>query len=321
MAWQNRYGHKSRSHRALLDAKSDASARYEFDRWFFDFFKDRSEDAKAFEDFRKLAGNRYDILAYLFFLKDWKSFMPIAPTTFDKAMKIFEIDLVTSGHCSWQNYSAYNESLIAVQESLREVAGVRDVRLIDAHSFCWMLIRLPLPPAPLMPAISVPNPIHNLSAIELQPLSVIESTEFDEVDEEKFMKLEAERRRLGRLAEDIALRSERMRLSEAGHPDPEAAAKSVSNQPGRGYDILSCEIDGTPRHIEVKAARQSGQQFSFFLTRYEWERSRKIPNYYFYLVVKVRTLKPSVRVIGAEQVLRDYLVPASFLTSFSGKAE
>src|SRR6266852_2647633 len=74
VAWQNRYGHKSRSHRALLDAKSDASARYEFDRWFFGFFKDRYEDAQAFEDFRKLAGNRYDILAYLFFLKDWKRF-------------------------------------------------------------------------------------------------------------------------------------------------------------------------------------------------------------------------------------------------------
>jgi predicted nucleotidyltransferase len=39
----------------------------------------------------------------------------------------------------------------------------------------------------------------------------------------------------------------------------------VWHEPKRGYDILSSELDGTPRHIEVKAARKSGHRLAFFL--------------------------------------------------------
>jgi hypothetical protein len=117
--WPNRYGHKHLSHRALLDAKSNRTMRYEFEKWFFAFFKTSKSEEKAFEEFRELAGNRYDLVAYLFFLKDWDRFMPIAPTTFDKAFRLFGSDLVTSGRCSWANYSRYNENLVEVQRALR----------------------------------------------------------------------------------------------------------------------------------------------------------------------------------------------------------
>jgi hypothetical protein len=52
------------------------------------------------------------------------------------------IDLVTTGQCSWENYAAYNNALADVQNELRERAGVTNARLIDAHSFCWMLIQV-----------------------------------------------------------------------------------------------------------------------------------------------------------------------------------
>ena len=101
VAWQNRFGHKNRSHRAILDANADNALGRTFEQWFFDFFKDSSTDEEAFESFRKLVGNRYDLIAYMFFLKDWKRFMPIAPTTFDEALRLLGIDLVTAHHCSW----------------------------------------------------------------------------------------------------------------------------------------------------------------------------------------------------------------------------
>ncbi len=63
--------------------------------------------------------------------------MPIAPATFDKAFRLFNFDVVTSGRCSWSNYTRYNEGLLAVKQALRETQGVRDARLVDAHSFCW----------------------------------------------------------------------------------------------------------------------------------------------------------------------------------------
>jgi hypothetical protein len=52
------------------------------------------------------------------------------------------IDLVTTGQCSWQNYTWYNNVLSDIQSALHERAGLSDARLIDAHSFCWMLIRV-----------------------------------------------------------------------------------------------------------------------------------------------------------------------------------
>ena len=74
--------------------------------------------------------------------------MPIAPTTFDKAFQLLGLELITTHHCSWDNYARYNETLLSVQCALREVAGVADARLIDAHSLCWMLVRMKLPTAP-----------------------------------------------------------------------------------------------------------------------------------------------------------------------------
>ena len=68
--------------------------------------------------------------------------MPIQPTTFDRAFRDLGIDLVTLRNCTWENYQRFNAALGEVQEALASVDGLSKVRLIDAHSFCWMLERL-----------------------------------------------------------------------------------------------------------------------------------------------------------------------------------
>ncbi len=319
VAWQNRYGHKAKSHRALLDARADAGARRDFEQWAFDFFNDRSAHGQAFERFRQLAGDRYDLAAYLFFLKDWNHFMPIAPTTFDAAFQLLGIDLVTTKRCSWDNYSNYNQVLLAIQRALRDIAEVTNARLIDAHSFCWMLVRLKLPAADSPVIIPLPKIISGLQAIPLtaKPASNESETDtdFDKVDENQFAQRDAERRRLGRLAQDIAIQSEYKRLRSAGHPNPEQVVCPVWDEPSRGYDILSCEIDGTPRHIEVKAARQSGSNLSFFLTQNEWGKSRTKPNYCFYLVLEAGSKRPEVLIIESGEVSSDCLTSLNYLAS------
>ena len=192
VAWQNRYGHKKRSHRALLDAKSDASARRSFEQWALDFFQDRLNDADAFERFRELAGERYDIVAYVFFLKDWNRFMPIAPTTFDKAFQLLELDVITAHQCSWDNYARYNAALLEVQSALRDVAEVADARLIDAHSFCWMLMRLELPDAEPPVVIPLPEPLTGLEAILPSTRRLRDDGKHQPVDEKEFAKRQAE---------------------------------------------------------------------------------------------------------------------------------
>lgn len=46
--WPNLYGHKRRSHRALLDAKKKRPLRYELENWFFNFFKNSRGFARGF---------------------------------------------------------------------------------------------------------------------------------------------------------------------------------------------------------------------------------------------------------------------------------
>jgi hypothetical protein len=314
--WPNRYGHKHRSHRALLDSKNKRLKRYDFEKWFFDFFKSSASEETAFESFRALAGNRYDLVAYLFFLKDWNRFMPIAPATFDKAFRLFNFDLVTSGRCSWSNYTRYNQVLLSVKQALREYQGIHDTRLIDAHSFCWMLVRLNLPSA--SPATIIPMPIlvEDLEAVVIKESEIDDEAEFTAVDEEVFLNKQVQNRQLGKLAQDIALQSERKRLGKLVQSDPKAL-KPVWDELKRGYDILSREANGKARLIEVKAARRSGKRLSFVLTAHEWKVSQKLQNYYFYLVLNARSSRPAVLMISASRIRREHLRPASFLSTFA----
>jgi hypothetical protein len=140
--WQNRFGHANRSHHALLDARLSTNRRREFDGLFYDLYLNSSDTSVVFERLRVLTGGRYDLLAYLLFLKDMQRYMPIATKTFDQAFELLGIGLVTTGRCSWENYALYNSALSDIQGLLRERARILDARLIDAHSFCWMLIRI-----------------------------------------------------------------------------------------------------------------------------------------------------------------------------------
>lgn len=308
VAWQNRRGTQSQKHKALLKAKSNPSRCRELEKWFFDFFHDRSEEAEAFESFRELAGNGYDLVAYIYFLKDWSRFMPIAPQYFDEAFKLFGIDLVTSRRISWENYSRFNSALSAIRRSLVKVAGVSDARLIDAHSFCWMLVRLD---PPTVPSVTISLPVEVRSIRPVKP-SKSRVGVLGVVTEEEFIARAELQRRLGKLAQDIALRSERMRLAQAGHPKPEDVVLDVSDQPGLGYDIESSEIQGEPRYIEVKAARKSKHDVSYIISSNEVAKSRTLPNYHIYLVFDVNSAHPKIKTIPGASLTDECLLPLNY---------
>lgn len=313
VAWQPRFGPKSVPHRVLKEARLDGAKRFQLERAFYDLFRTDKSEGQLFESLRSLGVGRYDLMAYLFFLKDWDRFMPISTTNFDKAFRDLGVDLRTTRQCSWDNYCLYNEVLHQVLAALRDVTELEDVRLIDAHSFCWMLIRLKPPAAAPGPIIPLPKVMTGMQAEPVQEGEPTAKAKFGKVDEAHFVQRDAARRRLGKLAQDIAIRSEQKRLHEAGYPSAEEAVRAVWDEPGLGYDILSCELDGTPRYIEVKAARQSGQKLSFFLTQNEWEQSRSKSNYCFYLVLKVESGRPDVLVIRSGEVSPDCLVPVNYL--------
>ena len=140
--WQNRFGHANRDHRALLEAESDTVRRDVLEALLFGLYRGGVDEGVAFDDLRDATGARYPLLAYLYFLKDMDRFMPIQPTGFDRAFDALGIGFTTLRQCSWANYAEFNATLDGLRPLIADAAGLDDVRLVDAHSFCWMLSTL-----------------------------------------------------------------------------------------------------------------------------------------------------------------------------------
>ncbi|MBA1140094.1 hypothetical protein [Mesorhizobium neociceri] len=140
--WQNRYGHANRDHRVLLEAASNPKLRREIEALLFGLFRGNADEGVTFDRLSELTGGKYPLLAYFYFLKDMDRFMPVQPTGFDRAFRALGIDFSTLRQCSWENYSTYNRTLAALRSLVGATAGLKDVRLVDAHSFCWMLATL-----------------------------------------------------------------------------------------------------------------------------------------------------------------------------------
>lgn len=98
---------------------------------------------------------------------------------------------------------------------------------------------------------------------------------------------------IGNKAEQIVIADEINFLSKT---DPHLANKvrSVANNPNLGFDVLSFEVDGTQKHIEVKALTKSTGDFSFYISEYELLMSQKYSNYYLYGVSKINSKKPKI---------------------------
>ena len=140
--WQNRFGHAKRDHHVLLDAVSNADSGRDLERLLFGLYRGNGDEGTTFDRLSELTKAKYPLLGYLYFLKDMDRFMPIRSRTFDRAFRDLGIDLITARNCSWENYQRYNTALGTVQGALAALDGLATVRLIDAHSFCWMLEKL-----------------------------------------------------------------------------------------------------------------------------------------------------------------------------------
>jgi hypothetical protein len=132
--WQNRFGHANRDHRALLEAVSSAKSRRELEQLLFGLYRGDANEGATFDRLSELTGAKYPLLAYVYFLKDLDRFMPIQPTTFDRAFRDLGIELVTLRNCSWENCQRFNAALGEVRNALASIDGLSKVRPIDAHS-------------------------------------------------------------------------------------------------------------------------------------------------------------------------------------------
>lgn len=104
----------------------------------FRFYKSNDIKPKnAFEAFER-EGLPYQVIAYLFFIKDIEKFMPISQQRFDGIFDELGIpDFITSRNCSWDNYVTFNGIIKEVRATLLPIFP--DTTLLDAHSFLWII--------------------------------------------------------------------------------------------------------------------------------------------------------------------------------------
>jgi predicted restriction endonuclease len=135
--WQGRWGERARPHQPLFDA-ADPAERLRIERCLFSLFRE-DDDRARFEELLAIFGRTYRLISYLFFLKDPSKYLPVAPEKFDEALEAIGCDLKTSHRCSWDNYSEFLAIIEDLRAMLLESLG-GEVRLLDAHSFLWVLV-------------------------------------------------------------------------------------------------------------------------------------------------------------------------------------
>ena len=311
LQWQARKGPNSRAHSRLLDLQKNQEGRLQIESLFYELFKGRVTNERIFEGIVQLCGQKYELLAYLFFIAEPSRFLPIRTKSFDRAFEELGLDLKTALHCSWKNYESYNAAIREVRMRLR-AEGIADASFLDAHSFCWILARHASDDkVSKKPVLSAK--IRNFEGTIKKAMARADFSPRDDAEIRDMTEKAEQCRASGEVAEDIALALEKKRLTDAGRNDLADKVEWVANRPGLGYDIKSYEVDGTERFIEVKNVTNGKR---FFLTEWEWLNSRARPNYWFYLVSAPRTENENVAVLPADQLNESHLNPVQYLVKY-----
>jgi hypothetical protein len=286
--WIPKRGEKAVSHYNLKMASGDQL--YKIEENLYKLFSN-DEIGEYFDNLTKLIGKRYDLLAYLCFIKNRRRYAPIAPNYFDKAFNKINIGLKTSHKCSWENYSKFLSSIKLVQNYL-SIKLDDEVYFLDAHSFLWTIGRRDYdnPTAEV-----VETSLHELVLEPVKKKDKISSDSFaDENVEVDFLEINKRKILKGLKAEELVFDQENKKwLTSPNFVISKSVSLEPSKNPKLGYDIDSFEIDGSPMQIEVKSITNK----RFYITRNELKKSKELENYYLYLVSDVYTNSPKINFI------------------------
>lgn len=111
------------------------------ERALFDIYHG-SNDEEAFKQAVETFGAKYDLIAYLFYIKGPEKYLPVRPSFFENGLKRLGIDYEMCGKCSWKNYKVFIDIIKEIQQIMNECLPLKEansVRLIDAHSFVWII--------------------------------------------------------------------------------------------------------------------------------------------------------------------------------------
>jgi hypothetical protein len=262
----------------------------------YELFYDKTTPGRAFDTLVEIIGHRYSLITYIFFLKDDRSYIPVAPEAFEKKLQRININLPLAHQCSWENYSELLKLINEIQQFLKEQLLTENVFLIDAHSFVWMLWILDKKPLEkgsdeetelLQIEIDLVNKSNH--EISLEPSNIETSKEMLEKSLDK-------KRVTGLSAELAVLKYELNRGNKISHTSEVNISK--------GYDIESITPDGIEKHIEVKTAHMHKDRINFYISLNELKVARTDDKWVLYAV----TLQKDKHAVSP--ISRDFAVQA-----------
>ncbi|MEH6770059.1 DUF3883 domain-containing protein [Maribacter arcticus] len=297
-----KYGPDALVHKKLLDAIKVGTNLLEIEQVIFDLFKTNNYESNIISRLISLVGKKYSLIAFLFYLKNDRKYLPISTTNFQYAFIEIGCDLKLSQKCSWENYNAYLNVIRQVKNHLEDKLD-EPINFIDAHSFLWLIgyknrlrkwiDKKALPKLELVFNAYKVSPINNFkSKLSTLPNKSIITGDIDWDKENRNKRIK------GRRAEELVIEYERRRLVSLNKYDLSKKIEDYSKNYGEGFDVLSWNKDGTPRNIEVKSSGSNG----FIITRNELNKSEEDPNYWIYILnetdkeVQIKKIKaPSLR--------------------------
>lgn len=125
----------------------------------------------------------------------------------------------------------------------------------------------------------------NFTFVESRQIESCEYAHKIKIDEIQFEELLKKKKKVGALGEEKVLEYEKKYLIENGRPDLANNIRHISKQSiSEGYDIISYDLDGNNKYIEVKSSRQ--RDINFFITDNELTTARALKDkYWIYRVI------------------------------------
>ncbi len=274
------------------------------EEFLYNFFKSKIKDKMAFGNFVEI-GFSYQLIAYLFFIKNRDKYMPISQEKFDEIFNSINIDFKTSHNCSWENYEEFNNIIKFFRKQLSQ--RFKNASLLDAHSFLW-IYGFQLDESKEKVKQEKPKQTHETKVADklkekpkpkpeletYKPKKVLDLDNFTEKPNEiDYIENHRKLMEIGNLAEKIVLESE-IEFLKADYPELAEKVRLVSNKPELGFDVLSFEPDGKQKQIEVKAISVNHNAKSFIITRNELSKSKIYSNYYVYCVTELNSENPKI---------------------------
>jgi hypothetical protein len=106
-----------------------------------DFYCGDSNDEDSLEKMAAFFGRRYDIISFLFYLKDPDNYFPCRPMLFTDGFGLLGMETKFFSSCTYENYAGFCDALKELATFYSTYAD--HISALDAHSFVWIISQYP----------------------------------------------------------------------------------------------------------------------------------------------------------------------------------